>query len=155
MEHPPHPPTSLPVAKTPPYLPSRSGKLSWPQEGGMTSSTGAFQRDRVQTSSASSRNSGGKSCEGDEAATKSPGSFFLMLHFQKIFQGRQLIWDAAVAMSPPDVILSDWGSNSRDYFWAVVTHDCACATAKLSIATFPSLCFFCRGLGAFGQMEMQ
>lgn len=51
----------------------------------------------------------------------------------------------SAALSQPDVILSDWGSNSRDCFWGAVTHDCACAAAKLSIAVFPSLSFCCRG----------
>lgn len=38
----------------------------------------------------------------------------------------------SAALSLPDVILSDWGRNSRDCFWGAVTHDCACAAAKLS-----------------------
>lgn len=51
----------------------------------------------------------------------------------------------SAALSLPDVILSDWGSNSRDCFWGAVTHDCACTAAKLSIAAFPPLSFCCRG----------
>lgn len=46
-----------------------------------------------------------------------------------------------VALSLPDVIRSDWGNNSHDCFWGAVTHDYACAIAKLPIAVFPSLSF--------------
>lgn len=61
-----------------------------------------------------------------------------------------------VALSPPDVILSDWGSNHHDCFCGAVTHDCACAAAKLSIAGFSPLsfcCFGCRHLEICKQNE--
>lgn len=74
-------PTPSPIppgGKTLPYLPSRSGKLTWPQEGEMIASSSSFQGDHVQTSSASSWNSKVKFPEVEETATKSFGSFFLI-----------------------------------------------------------------------------
>lgn len=76
------PPGTIPHPHIPPggktlpyYLPSCLGKLSWPQQGGMIASSSSFQRDHVQTSSASSWNSRGKP-RGKETFTKSLGSFF-------------------------------------------------------------------------------
>lgn len=46
----------------------------------------------------------------------------------------------SAALCLPDVILSDWGGNSRDCFWGAVTHDCMCAAAKLC-SVFLSFCF--------------
>lgn len=79
----------------------------------MIASSSSFQADHVQTSRASSRNSRVKFSEGgEETFTKSFGSFFLIqcveqhcmqpssvilipaLFEGKIFEGRELIWDA-------------------------------------------------------------
>lgn len=58
------------------------------------------------------------------------------------FLGRSCLKDVSsfgmrsVALPLPDVILFDWGSNSRDCFWGAVNHNCACAAAKLSRVSF-------------------
>lgn len=70
------PPHLPPGGRALPYLPSRPGKLTWPQRGGMIARSGSFQADHVQTSSASSPNSRVKFPEGgEETFTKSFGSF--------------------------------------------------------------------------------
>lgn len=107
------PPHLPPGGRTLPYLPSRPGKLTWQRQGGMIASSSSFQANHVQTSSASSCNSRVKFPEGgEETFTKSFGSFFLIqcveqrcmqpssviliptLLEEKIFEGRELIWDA-------------------------------------------------------------
>ena len=59
----------------------------------------------------------------------------------------------SVALSLPDVIRSDWGSNSHDCFWGAVTHDCVCAAAKLSVAALASFFFLLPWLRAMSQKK--
>lgn len=66
-------------------------------------------------------------------------SLMLTLFEEKIFEGRELIWDAVSCPVPPDVILFDLWSNSRDCFWGAVTHNCSRPAAKVSEAVFPCL----------------
>lgn len=66
-------------------------------------------------------------------------SLMLTLFEEKIFEGRELIWDAVSCPVPPDVILFDLWSNSHDCFWGAVTHNCSRPAAKVSEAVFPCL----------------
>lgn len=153
-----------PGGKKLPYLPSRSGKLTWPQLGKMIANSSLIQANHAQTNSAPSPDSGVKFPDGRGNRRHAQSHFDLWIWYSALssiaHSQIQSFWyplcsrrwylkDVSsfgmqlVALSLPDLILSGWSSNSRDCLWRAVTHDCACVSAKLSIASFPSLSFCC------------